>query len=131
MSFLSGLKVFGKDIVKVFAWTGSPKGQAVIGTAEGLIEEAAPVTIPIVNLFNAWAQKAYAVESLAVAAGQAQGTGPQKAELAISTITPEVLKYAKDEGLSPRTADQITRANNALVAFIKAMTEDAPAAPAA
>jgi hypothetical protein len=122
MSFLSGMKVFGTDIVKAFAWFGSPKGQAVVAAGESVLETAIPVTIPAVNLFNVWATKAYSIEALSVAAGKSTGTGADKAELAISTITPEVLQYAQQEGLSPRTAAQITAANKAVIDFINAMT---------
>lgn len=126
MSFLSGLKVFGTDIVKAFAWFGSPKGQAVVVAGEGILETVIPASVPIVNLFNAWAQKAYTVEALAAAAGQATGTGADKAVLAMSSITPQVLQYAQEEGLPARTANQIAAANSAVIAFINAMT--APAA---
>lgn len=129
MSFWSGFKVFGKDIVKVFAWAGSPKGQQIIGTGEGLLETALPVTIPIVSLFNSWFQKAYTVEALAVAAGKGTGSGIDKASLAIQTITPQVLQYAQQEGLGARTAAQIQAANDAIVAFINAMTQPAPNLP--
>lgn len=125
MSFLSGLKVFGQDIVKVFSWAASPKGQAVVATGEAIVETAFPVSVPIINLANAWFAKAYQVETLAVAAGQSQGTGPDKAALAMQTITPQVLAYAQQEGVSPRTAAQIQAANDAIVAFIKAMTQPA------
>ena len=124
MSFWSGLKVFGKDIVKVFAWAGSDKGQSVIGTGEAILEAVLPITIPIVALFNSWFKKAYTVEGLAVAAGQSKGTGADKAALALGTIVPEVIAYAQAEGLSPRTAEQIKAANDAVVAFINAMTQD-------
>ncbi len=123
MSFLSGLKVFGKDIEKAFAWFGSTNGQAIVGAGEAVVEAVLPQSAPIVNLFNAWAKKAYAVEALAVAAKQSSGTGPDKATLAIETITPLVLQYAQAEGLPARTAVQIKAANDAAVAFIKAMTE--------
>jgi hypothetical protein len=125
MSFLSGLKVFGTEIEKAFAWFGSPKGQAVIGAAEGIAVMAEPAAAPIVNLFNAWAAKAYSIEALAVAASKATGTGTEKAELAISTIEPQVLAYATQEGLSPRTAEQIQAANDAVIKFINAMTQPA------
>jgi hypothetical protein len=126
MSFLSGLKVFGTDIVKAFAWFGSPKGQAIVKTGENMLEAFLPVTIPAVNLFNVWATNAYGVEALSVAAGKSTGTGGDKAALALSTITPQILQYAEQEGLSPRTAAQITAANNAVIAFINAMTGPAP-----
>jgi len=126
MSFLSGLKVFGKDIVKAFAWFGSPKGKTVIATGEAVLEDIMPASAPIVDLFNSWAAKAYNVEALAVAAGKAQGSGPDKAVAVNEAILPDILTYAVQEGLSPRTADQITAANNAVIAFINAMTQPTP-----
>lgn len=130
MSFLAGLKVFGMDIEKAFAWFGSPKGESVIATGEQVIETALPASTPIVDLFNEWAQKAYNVESLAVAAGQGTGTGVEKAALVTTAITPTVLAYAQQVGLPAPTAAQIQSANNALVSFINAMT-NAPTTPAA
>ena len=123
MSFLSGLKVFGTDVEKAFAWFGSSKGQATVAAGEAVVEAVAPASAPIVDLFNTWAKKAYAVESLAAAAGQSTGSGPDKAALALQTITPTVVGYAQSEGLSARTAAQITAANNAVIAFINAMTQ--------
>ena len=128
MSFLSGLKVFGQDIEKAFAWFGSPKGQAVVAAGEATVEAIVPASAPIVSLFNSWAAKAYNIESIAVAAGKATGTGPDKAAAVMSAVTPDILTYAQQEGLPARTAAQIQTANNAAVAFIKAMTEPAPAA---
>lgn len=125
MSFLSGLKVFGTDVEKAFAWFGSPKGKVVVAAGESVLEAAVPATIPAVNLFNTWAQKAYTVESLAVAAGKSTGTGADKAVLAISSIEPDVLQYAQQEGLTPRTAAQVSAANKAVIDFINAMTAPA------
>lgn len=127
MSFLSGLKVFGTDIEKAFAWFGSSKGQAVVAAGEAVAEAVAPASTPLVNLFNTWAQKAYNIESLAVAAGQNTGTGAQKAALVDAAIAPDILQYAQAAGVSPRTAAQIQAANDAAIAFIHAMT-DPPAA---
>lgn len=127
MSFLSGLKVFGKDIEKGFAWFGSPGGQAIVAAGEGVVEAIAPASVPIVGLFNEWAKKAYNVEALAVAASQGTGTGPDKAALVMQAVTPVVLQYAQQEGVSARTAAQIKAANDAVVAFIKALTEPAAA----
>lgn len=129
MSFLSGLKVFGTDIEKAFAWFGSPKGQAVVSAGETAVEAILPASAPIVNLFNSWAAKAYNIESLAVAAGKATGTGADKAAAVSTAVLPDVLTYAEQGGLSTRTAAQITTANDAVVAFINAMTQ--PAAPPA
>lgn len=125
MSFLSGLKVFGTDIEKAFSWFGSPKGQAVVAVGEGLLETLVPVSTPIVNLINSWAAKAYTVESLAVAAGKAKGTGTDKAVAVITAVAPDVLQYAQQAGLPARTAAQIKAANDALIAFINAMTSPA------
>lgn len=125
MSFLSGMKVFGTEIEKAFAWFGSAKGEAVVASGEAVVEAAIPASVPIVNLFNEWAAKAYSVESLAVAAGKATGTGADKAALVDAAIAPTVLQYAQDAGLSARTAAQITAANNAAIAFINAMTQPA------
>lgn len=123
MSFLSGLKVFGTNVEKAFAWFGSPKGQVVVAAGEGFLETAVPASTPIVDLFNSWAQKAYTVEALAVAAGKSTGTGTDKAILAISSIAPQVLTYAQQAGVSARTTAQIKAANDAAIAFIKAMTD--------
>lgn len=125
MSFLSGLKVFGKDIEHAFAWFGSSKGKIVVAAGEGLLETVVPASAPIVDLFNSWAARAYTVESLAAAAGQATGSGADKAVLAISSIAPTVLQYAQQEGLSPRTAAQVAAANKAVIDFINAMTAPA------
>ena len=129
MSFLTGLKAFGHDIEKVFAWTSSAQGQAVVAAAEGVVEIAAPASIPIVGLINTWMQRAFSIESLAVAAGQSAGNGAQKAALVTQSVTPLVIQYAKDAGLAPRTADQISAANTALVTLLKALTDGPAVAP--
>jgi hypothetical protein len=127
MSFLSGLKVFGHGIEKVFGWFGGPKGQVVLAAGEG-VAEALGVPVPIINLINQWIAKIFNVESLAVAANQAKGTGADKAALVLQTITPAVIQYAVDAGLPAPTAANIEKANDALVAFINALTQPAPAA---
>lgn len=126
MSFLSGLKVFGTEIEKAFAWFGSPKGQVVVTAGEGLLQSLVPASTPLVNLFNSWAAKAYNVEALAVAASKVTGTGADKAAAVLTAVAPDVLQYAQQAGVPARTAAQIQTANTALVAFINAMT--APAA---
>lgn len=122
MSFLSGLKVFGSDIEKAFAWFGSTKGQIVVAAGESLVEGVVPASTPLVNLFNTWAAKVYNVESLAVAAGKATGTGADKAAAVLTAVVPDVLQYAQQAGLASRTAEQLQTANTALVTFINAMT---------
>lgn len=126
MSFLSGLKVFGHKIETIFSWMGSPAGQTVISAGEAVVETVAPNSIPLVNLVNAWMQKAFTVEALAVAAGQSSGTGADKAALVMQSITPQVLTYAQQSGMAPRTASQIQAANDGLITIIKALTDPAP-----
>jgi hypothetical protein len=128
MSFLTGLKVFGTDVEKAFAWFGSPKGKAVVAAGEAVVEDVLPASAPIVDLFNEWAARAYNVESIAAAAGKATGTGAEKAALVDAAIAPTVIGYAQQVGVPARTAAQITAANNAVLAFINAMTQTPPAA---
>ena len=125
MSFMIGLTAFGHKLESVFSWMTSPKGQQVVAAGEAIVETAVPASIPLIDLFNEWAKKAFTVEALAVAASQSNGTGPDKASLAISSITPQVLQYAQEQGLAARTAAQIQAGNDAVVAFIKAMTQPA------
>lgn len=128
MSFLSGLRVFGQDIEKVLGFGATTTGKAIIDTGEAVLETLVPASAPLVTLFNGWYSKAVTVESLAVAAGKGTGSGVEKAALVDAAIAPTVLAYAQQVGLAPRTAEQIAAANNALIAFVNAMTQDAPAA---
>jgi hypothetical protein len=89
------------------------------------VETFVPASAPIVNLFNTWAEKAYTVESLAVAAGQGTGTGAEKATMVLGAVAPKIVEYSKDAGVSPRTTAQIQAANAALIAFLNAMTSAA------
>jgi len=130
MSFLSGLKVFGSDILKAFAWFGSPGGQAVIGAEETAVEAAFPVSAPIISIFNTWAAKIYNIEAIAVAAGKATGSGADKSAAVVTSIVPNVTAYAKAANVKPRTPAQLKTANDAAVAFINAMTEDPEPTPA-
>jgi hypothetical protein len=131
MSFLSGIKAFGKDVAHVLGWAGSPTGQKVIGVVETGVEAIVPASAPVVNLFNEWAAKAYTVEAIGAAAAANAVTGADKSIAVTEAIEPTVLQYAQSEGLSPRTAAQIQAANDAAVAFIKAMTDEPAPIPAA
>jgi hypothetical protein len=117
MSFLSTL---GKDIKAVFAWIGSPAGQTVIATGEGLVTAIDPGAQGIVTLANAWMQEIIKTEALAAAAGVQNGSGTQKAAAVIASISPEVLAFAQVNKLPAPTAAQIQTASNALVAFLNA-----------
>lgn len=123
------LKTIGKDILAVFKWIGSPQGQTVIQTGEGVaVALGAPAAI--INIANYWISKALAVESLSVAAGQQTGSGTTKAAAVLSDVTPYVLQIAKDNGLPEPTADDLAKANDALVAFLNALGSGTAAATA-
>jgi len=120
MSFSSVLSTFGKDVKKVFAWIGSPAGQATIQTGGAVVEAIDPALTGIVTLAEGWIKNAFTVESLAVAAAQQNGTSTQKAAAVMQSMTPAVLQYAQQAGLPAPTAAQIQAANNAIVAFLNA-----------
>lgn len=119
MSFLSAL---GGDIKKVFGWLASPTGSAVIATVEGTVESVFPAATGIINLINKWATEAIKVEGIAVAAGSTTGTGDQKAAIVLNTLTPEVLAFAKANGLPAPTAATIALVNNNVVAILNLLS---------
>jgi hypothetical protein len=118
MSFLSTI---GKDVKSVFAWLGSPKGQAVIATGEAVATTIDPSLTGIFTLANSWIQKVIETESLAAAAGEQTGSGTQKAAAVMSAMGPEISKY-----FPAATATEIANANTAIVAFLNAF--DSPPA---
>jgi hypothetical protein len=119
MSFLSAI---GKDIKAVFGWLGSSKGEKVIETAGGIaVAFGAPAML--VNLAENWIHKVIATEALAVAAGQQDGSGTQKAAAVLNAMEPVVAAY-----FPSATQDQMKKANDAIVAFLNAF-EAPPAAP--
>jgi hypothetical protein len=115
--FLTILQDIGKGFAKVFDVT----------------VEAAQVAEPIVDVllpgfatvFNGVVAEAAQVEALASAAGKQNGTGAQKLALVVGAVTPSILSYAKAQGLTTPTAEQITAFVNAAVAALNAL----PAAP--
>jgi hypothetical protein len=112
MSFLSSV---GKGFKAVFDWLASPKGQAVLVTGGDVVATIDPALAGIVGLAESWIQKVITTETIAAAAGSQQGSGAQKAAAVISAIQPEVSKY-----FPTATADQIEKANAAIVAFLNA-----------
>ena len=127
---MSVLSTVGKDIKKVFAWIGSPQGQATIQTGGAVVEAIAPALTGIVTLAEGWIKNAFTVESLAVAAAAQNGTSAQKAAAVMQNMTPAVLQYAQQAGLPKPTAEQIQAANNAIVAFLNAFAgASAPSTP--
>lgn len=106
----------------VFKWLGSAQGQKVIGTGEAIAETIYPGLTGIINIANNWLAEIIKAETLAAAAGQQDGSGIQKAAIATSTITPQIVQFAQANGLPSPTATQILAANNALVAFLNALS---------
>lgn len=119
MSFISAL---GGDIKKVFSFLTSTKGQAIITAGEGVVETVWPAATGIINLVNKWLTKVIVVEGVAQAAGQASGTGIQKAAIVIADLTPVILADAKQAGLPTPTADTITQVNNQIVAILNLLS---------
>ncbi len=126
MSFLS---TAARDIKAVFCWLGSSKGQQVLATGEA-VAEAVGAPQAVVNIADYWIKKAITVESLAVAAGQEQGSGTTKAAAVLADVTPQVIAIAKANGLPVPTVDNISKANDALVAFLNALGATALSTPA-
>lgn len=117
MSFLTKL---GADVKKVFEWLGSTKGQAVIAAGEGVVESVYPPATGIINLANTWLTEIIKSEALAAGAAQQTGTGVQKAAIAIDAVTPQAITFAAAHGLPAPAAAELSKANDALVAFLNA-----------
>lgn len=123
-SVLDKIAVGFKD---VFNFLGSAKGQAIVSAGEAVIETIAPGTAGLINLANNWMTEIVKTETLAVAAEVQTGTGPQKAAMVLSSVTPQAIEFAKANGLPNPTAAQLAAANTALVAFANAFTTPAAA----
>lgn len=121
MAVTSVLSIIGKDIKKVFSWLGSPKGQAIIGAGEAVVETIFPLATGIINIANVWLAKIIQVEALAAGAASQDGTGVLKATIVMGELTPVILAFAQTHGLPVPTADKIAAANTALVAFLNAL----------
>lgn len=119
---MSWLATLGKDIEKVFDWLGSPKGQAVIGTGESLLEVVDPALSGVIGITNAWIQEIYKAQALATAAAASPTTsGAKKAAIVLTTLTPQVIAFAEAQHLPVPTGTDLINANNALVAFLNAL----------
>jgi hypothetical protein len=110
------------DIKKVFTWLGSPTGQKTIATGEAVVEAVYPPATGLINIANGWLAEIIKTEAIATAAGAATGSGKQKAAMVISAESPQIMAYAQQHGLAIPTADQISKANDALVEFLNAFT---------
>lgn len=125
MSFLSTV---GKDFKAVFAWLGSPKGQAVVQTGEVVVEDVATafgfgnVVQGGINLLNKWAGEAIKVETLAAAAGQQTGSGATKSSAVLSVMVPELAAYLQAQGItSSDVTSQANAINTALINLLNTL----------
>jgi hypothetical protein len=118
---MSWLNVLGGDVKKVFGWLGSPKGQAIVGTVEGVVELADPALDGVVSITNTWLQEIYKARALATAASAGTTGGAQEAAMVLNTLTPQVIAFAEAQKLPVPTGNDLTLANNALVAFLNAL----------
>jgi hypothetical protein len=129
MSFTSVLQTIGKDVKAVFAYLSSPKGQAIIATGETVAEDFG-VPAGLITLANSGLNEIFKLEALATGAGVQNGSGAQKSAAVIAALTPAVLAYAQQNGLSAPTSTEIQNAVNGLVAFANAINAT-PASTAA
>src|SRR5580693_1962177 len=118
---MSILRSIGSETRKVFEWIGSPKGQAVISTGEGLVEDVDPPLTGLLSLANLGLAEIVKVEALAAGASQQSGSGPIKLIAVAQALTPQILAYAQKNGLATPTSAQIQAAINGLVAFGNAL----------
>lgn len=134
---MNWLKKVGTAFKDVFQWLGSPKGQAIVQTAEGVAVAAGTaagvggIVTAGVNLVNNWLAEVIKTETLAAAAGTQDGTGTQKAAGVISTMLPQLLTFLEANGYSTANVNaQATSINNAAVALLNALGT-APTTPVA
>jgi hypothetical protein len=130
---VSWIKKVGRDIVKGFAWLASPKGRAVVAAGETLIEGAFPVSAPIIDIVNAWIDKASVVEAKAQAAADlgVSASSAQKATAAIAAVAPDVEAILLKYNLLKLSEDSLKKINDAVLTIANEL-EPAPApAPAA
>jgi hypothetical protein len=118
MAFASILSDIGKSLKKVFT-----VGTQVAQAAEPFVDIVYPGIGP---LFNSVVAEAVKAEGLAIAAGQQNGTGPQKLASVVSSVTSEFNTFAQANNLAPMTTPQIEAAVSAIVTFLNSI----PAAPA-
>ena len=115
MSFKSVLDKIGSDAKDVFAFVGSPKGQALAAVGEGVIEDIVPGSAGAVNLFNDWFTEIIKTQALATEAGAQTGSNEQKAAMVLSAVSPQAIAFAKANGVSAPTAAELNSINTLLV----------------
>ena len=110
MAFTSILSNIGKGLEKVFK---VGVGTAVL--AEPFVDIAFPGIGP---LFNAVVSEVAKAESMAIVAGQQNGSGPQKLASVVAAVDAEFKEFASSNNLPAPTTEQIQVAVNAVVAFL-------------
>jgi hypothetical protein len=147
---VSGFKNFmghvGHAFKDVFAFLGSAQGQKTIAGVEAASVVVASAFNPVAGtalsavetLINAGLRQVVAIESVASAAGSADGTGPQKAAAVTTAMSPQIAAFLQSIGVSEPRADQIqtlgTAISTALVGVLNSIPAPAastPSAPAA
>jgi hypothetical protein len=129
---LTLLQKIGTGFKDVFSFLGSAKGQAIVTAAEGVVETIEPGSAGLINLANSWLTEIIKSETLAAAAGEATGSGSQKAAMVLSAVTPQVTSFLLANGItSAPTAAELNAANAALVAFANAFNVPNATTPAA
>ena len=113
MAFSSILSDIGKTLKKVFT-----VGVDVAQAAEPFVDIVYPGIGP---LFNSVVAEAVKAESLAIAAGQQNGTGPQKLASVVSSVEGEFNAFTKANNLPTMTTPQIQAAITAIVGFLNAI----------
>jgi hypothetical protein len=121
-NFKSVLAAIGGDVKKVFAWIGSPAGQASISAVEATAVAIDPALSGLFSLANTYIAEAVKTEALAAGAAAQTGTGAQKLSAVIAAVTPAALQYATQAKLPAPTAAEISTAANGIVAFLNAFS---------
>jgi hypothetical protein len=131
MSFLGTICT---DVKKVFAFLGSSKGQAIVQTGETVVEDVATLAgigAPVqagLNILNNWMIEAVKLQAIGSAAAAVTGSDETKAAAVISTMGPQVLAFAQENGFPAPTAANLLIINNSLVAALEALGASTPAA---
>ena len=112
-SFTSILSDIGNSLKKFF--TGAT---AVAEAAAPIIDIAFP---GIAGLYNSTVTAVVNAETAAIAAGQQNGTGPQKLAAVVAAVTPAFHSYATANGLVTPTSATVEAYVNAVVAGLNAI----------
>lgn len=129
---ISFVKKIGANFKSVFTWLSQPKVQNAVVAGEALAEAVADAIDPALTglnpIINNWTQEIFKAESLAAAAGSADGTGEQKAAMVLNALTPQVVQFAEANKMPVPTGDKLLQANTLLFNFLEILGgSDVPA----